>query len=128
MQPTFMSHIVGQRVKGQSISKIIDVRRNDAGIAALAPLWRRDAQHLCQPHPPSKSAWKCAAIFTGKSRPFLLKNSDRLQPSSIITRITNDVTQIQNFINGSMRIMMKAPITRIGAIALIILRHRNRFP
>ena len=48
------------------------------------------------------------------------ENIDRLQPSSIITRITNDVTQIQNFINGSMRIMMKAPIICIGALILII--------
>ena len=33
------------------------------------------------------------------------ENIDRLSPSSIITRITNDVTQIQNFINSSMRKM-----------------------
>ena len=32
-----------------------------------------------------------------------LANIDRLQPASIITRITNDVTQIQDFINGLMR-------------------------
>ena len=35
------------------------------------------------------------------------ENVDRLQPAAIITRITNDVTQIQNFVNGTMRIMMK---------------------
>ncbi|MCQ2401965.1 MAG: hypothetical protein MJ059_08625 [Lachnospiraceae bacterium] len=35
-----------------------------------------------------------------------LENIDRLKPASIITRATNDVTQIQNFIyrSGSFRV------------------------
>ena len=53
---------------------------------------------------------------------------DRLKPASLITRITNDVTQIQNFINGCMRIMVKAPITCIGAIALIIIQTPGLVP
>lgn len=48
------------------------------------------------------------------------KNIDKLEPASLVTRLTNDVTQIQNFINGCMRILVKAPITCIGAIILII--------
>ena len=56
------------------------------------------------------------------------ENIDRISPSSIITRITNDVTQIQNFINGSMRIMMKAPITCVGAIVLIIVQTPGQLP
>ncbi len=56
------------------------------------------------------------------------ENIDRLSTASIITRITNDVTQIQNFINGSMRIMMKAPITCVGAIVLIIVQTPGQLP
>ena len=56
------------------------------------------------------------------------ENIDRLNPSHIITRITNDVTQIQNFINGIMRIMLKAPVTCIGAIILIILQTPRTAP
>ena len=55
-----------------------------------------------------------------------LENIDRLQPASIITRITNDVTQIQDFVMSLMRMMVKAPITCVGAIILIISRHRSR--
>ena len=55
-----------------------------------------------------------------KVQSFSLVNVDRLEPASLITRITNDVSQIQNFINGCMRILVKAPITCIGAIILII--------
>lgn len=56
------------------------------------------------------------------------ENIDRLQPASIITRITNDVTQIQTFINSSMRILTKAPITCIGAIVLIIVQTPRQTP
>ncbi len=55
-----------------------------------------------------------------KIQSFSLENIDKLEPASLITRITNDVSQIQNFINGCMRILVKAPITCIGAIILII--------
>ncbi|MBR4779864.1 MAG: ABC transporter ATP-binding protein, partial [Lachnospiraceae bacterium] len=57
-----------------------------------------------------------------------LENIDRLQPASIITRITNDVTQIQDFINSIMRIMIKAPITGIGAVVLIIIQTPKQAP
>ena len=63
-----------------------------------------------------------------KVQTFSFENIDRLQPASLITRITNDVTQIQNFINGCMRILVKAPITCVGAIALIIIQTPAQIP
>lgn len=57
-----------------------------------------------------------------------LENIDRLEPASIITRITNDVTQVQEFINSLMRMVFKAPITCIGAIVLIILQTPRQAP
>lgn len=51
-----------------------------------------------------------------------------MQPAGIITRITNDVTQIQEFINSMMRMMVKAPITCIGAVALIIMQTPRQAP
>lgn len=57
-----------------------------------------------------------------------MENIDRLRPASIITRITNDVAQIQEFINGIMRIMVKAPIIGIGAIILIMIQTPGQAP
>ena len=57
-----------------------------------------------------------------------LENIDRLQPASIITRITNDVTQIQEFVNGCMRVMAKAPITCTGALILLALQTPWQIP
>lgn len=43
---------------------------------------------------------------------------DRMESGSLITRMTNDTSQIILFVNGIMRIFLKAPITGIGSIIL----------
>ncbi len=43
---------------------------------------------------------------------------DKIESGSLITRMTNDTNQIIQFVNGIMRIFMKAPITCIGSIVL----------
>lgn len=43
---------------------------------------------------------------------------DKLESGLLITRMTNDSSQVTQFINGLMRIFMKAPITCIGSIVL----------
>lgn len=40
--------------------------------------------------------------------------------ASLITRLTNDVTQIQMFVNGLMRIFVKAPILAIGGLIMAV--------
>ena len=43
---------------------------------------------------------------------------DSFEGGSLITRETNDITQMQNFVNGLMRIFAKAPFICIGAITM----------
>lgn len=45
---------------------------------------------------------------------------DKFERASLITRLTNDVTQVQHFVNGLMRIFAKAPILAIGALIMAI--------
>lgn len=49
---------------------------------------------------------------------FSEKGADSIESGSLITRMTNDTTQVIQFINGIMRIFMKAPVTCIGSIIL----------
>lgn len=64
----------------------------------------------------------------GRIQAFSFQNIDALDPASLITRVTNDCTQVQNFINGCMRVLVKAPITCVGAIVLILLRTPEELP
>lgn len=46
------------------------------------------------------------------------KNIDTLKTSSLITRLTNDVTQMQQFFQQLMRIMVRAPLMLVGSVFL----------
>lgn len=52
---------------------------------------------------------------------FSFSNIDRLQTGSLITRITSDVTQVQNVIQASMRLLFRAPFMFIGAIVMVFM-------
>lgn len=49
---------------------------------------------------------------------FSFANIDDFSTGSLITRITNDITQIQNFIMTLMRSMLRTPIMLIGATVM----------
>lgn len=63
-----------------------------------------------------------------KIQSFSFENIDHLETASLITRITNDVSQIQSFVTGCMRILVKAPIICIGAIGFIIVQTPAQIP
>ena len=44
--------------------------------------------------------------------------ADEIESGSLITRMTNDTSQIVQFVNGIMRVFLKAPILCIGSIVL----------
>ena len=45
----------------------------------------------------------------------------RFETASLVTRLTNDVTQTQNFVNGMMRIFVKAPLLFLGSIVMAVI-------
>lgn len=52
---------------------------------------------------------------------FSYKNLDKLETGSIITRLTNDITNIRMMTNMSLRLMFRAPFMLIGSITLAII-------
>ena len=46
---------------------------------------------------------------------------DKLKTSSLITRLTNDVTQLQMMMNMALRMMVRAPLTAIGGLIMAII-------
>lgn len=48
------------------------------------------------------------------------QNIDKFDRASLITRLTNDVTQIQTFTNGLMRIFVRAPLLCIGSLIMAV--------
>ena len=56
-----------------------------------------------------------------KVQKFSFSNIDKFQTGSLVTRLTNDITQIQNFINTLLRMALRAPGMMIGALVMAIL-------
>lgn len=56
-----------------------------------------------------------------KIQAFSFSNFNRFPTSSLITRMTNDVTQIQNTVFMSLRIMLRAPLLVIGGAVMALL-------
>ena len=49
---------------------------------------------------------------------FSESSADKISTGSLITRMTGDINQVVQFVNGMMRVFIKAPITCIGSILL----------
>ena len=51
---------------------------------------------------------------------FSFSEIDRFPTGSLVTRLTNDVTQMQNFVNMLLRMCMRSPIMLIGALVMAV--------
>ncbi|MEG1132230.1 MAG: ABC transporter transmembrane domain-containing protein [Romboutsia sp.] len=55
-----------------------------------------------------------------KINQYSLRQIDKITRASLITRTTNDVTQLQQFVHGMMRVFIKSPIVCLGSFILAI--------
>lgn len=127
MQPAMMERIVDEGVKNADVRRILTSGIIMVGIAALGALGAV-MRNIYASRTSQTIGREIRSDLYRKVQSLSLENIDRFQPASIITRITNDVTQIQEFVNGCMRIMAKAPITCIGAIVLLAIQTPWQIP
>lgn len=60
-----------------------------------------------------------ASVFR-KIQSFSFSTLDRFKASTLITRLTNDITQLQNLVMMSLRIVVRAPLLFLGGIIMTI--------
>ena len=56
-----------------------------------------------------------------KVQSFSFENIDKFSAGSLVTRLTNDVTQLQNFVNMLLRMALRSPGMMIGALIMAIM-------
>ena len=120
-QPTYMSMIVDEGVTRADSSAIahygiimLIIAGIDAGAAIVRSIFSARLGQMV--------AKDLRRDVYKKTQSLSLENIERISTASIITRITNDVTQVQDFVQGVTRIIFRAPIITISAIVMIILR------
>jgi ATP-binding cassette subfamily B protein len=57
-----------------------------------------------------------------KVQQFSFANIDKFSASSLVTRMTNDVTQLQTFVNMLLRMALRSPGMLIGGIVMAIIK------
>lgn len=127
LQPTFMAHIVDDGVKNADIRTILFYGVIMLGIALMGALGAV-MRNIFASRTSQIVGKELRSDMFCKIQTLSLENIDRLQPSSLITRITNDVTQVQEFVNSCMRMTVKAPITCIGAVILVSIQTPRQVP
>ena len=55
-----------------------------------------------------------------KVQTFSFSNIDKFSTASLVTRLTNDITQVQNFVNMLLRMCLHAPGMLIGALIMAL--------
>ena len=122
--PNLMSDIVNNGIVGQSLDEVYKYGRYmlyvTIGFMACAIL----ATFMASKVSAGFGRNLRDAIYK-KVQKFSLAEFKKISTSSLITRTTNDVTQVQQLVLMSMRMMIQAPLMCIGGIIMAVSKNKE---
>ncbi|WP_053217916.1 ABC transporter ATP-binding protein [Virgibacillus senegalensis] len=117
IQPLIMAAIIDQGIVEQDMGRVVLWGAVLLGMSLLA-----FAAGILNSFFASKvsqgTAYDLRKDVYGRIQRFSVMQIQRFATSSLITRLTNDVTQIQSLIFMAMRIMLRAPLFIIGGVVM----------
>ncbi|MFD4818300.1 ABC transporter ATP-binding protein [Peribacillus butanolivorans] len=119
LQPLFIAKIIDDGILQKDLSVVIKWGSIMVGLSIFSFLGgivnSFTASHVSQSfgHDVRKSLF-------GKIQAFSFANLNNIPTSSLITRMTNDVTQLQNTVFMGLRIMARAPLIVLGGAIMAI--------
>jgi len=119
IQPTLMTNIVGKGIQSQSAGYIVGTGLLMIFVAFLAIL-AGFGNARCSAVAGVGFAAKLRRGLFAKVQEFSFHNIDHFSTASLATRLTNDVTQMQNAAIMSLRIMLRAPMMFVFALIMAI--------
>lgn len=117
LSPTLMSNIINTGIGQGSLSEVYYWGMLMLAVTAIGACFAVTRNFLASKVSQRMGADLRYDLFE-KIIHFSELNTDTIESGSLITRMTNDTSQITQFVNGIMRIFLKAPITCIGSIVL----------
>ena len=115
--PPLMSHIINDGIELGMIQNVYLWGGRMIFAAALGAVFAVSRNIIASKVSQSFGADLRYDLFS-KILNFRQGSADKIDSGSLIIRMTNDVTQLTQFVNGTMRIFFKAPLTCIGSIIL----------
>ncbi|MBN2625902.1 MAG: ABC transporter ATP-binding protein, partial [Spirochaetales bacterium] len=122
--PTLMSDIVNKGITNSDINYILTTGLLMLVVALGGSLCAVLASYLSSHIAIGFSERLRERIFS-KVFSFSLNEFDRIGTPSLVTRSTNDVTQIQNVLIMVQRMMFTAPVTAVGGMILALKKDRD---
>lgn len=117
LQPTLMADIVDKGIANGNIPFIIHTGLIMIAVAVLGIVGGMGCTVFASIAALNFGTDLRQDLFT-KIQSFSFNSLDKFKTASLITRLTNDVMQVQNFVLALMRIMVRAPLLCIGGIIM----------
>lgn len=117
--PRFMAQIINNGVANQNVGYIVGMGILMLITALLMMLGGVGGAYFGAKGAISFGADVRRDVFA-KVQTFSFSNIDKFSTGSLVTRLTNDVTQIQNFTNMLLRMCLRSPGMLIGALIMAI--------
>lgn len=118
-QPTIMSQIIDVGVTGRRLDYVLSMGGLMLLITAAGAL-AAFARNLLSSNVSQKMGTELRLDLYVKIQNLSFANINSLDRASLVTRLTNDVTQVQALVNGLMRIALKAPLLCLGSLVLAV--------
>ena len=119
MQPTIMAKIIDEGVVNRDIHYVLKMGSLMIAITAFGAVSASTRSVMASIVSQNFGTELRSDLFK-KVQELSFKNLDKFDRASLITRLTNDVTQVQVFVNGLMRIFVKAPLLAIGGLVMAV--------
>ncbi len=119
IQPVMLARIVDEGVARLDLDRVLDfggIMLLLTGVGAMAATTR----NLVSSRVSQRFGMELRADLYRHIQSLPLAGLDKFDRASLVTRITNDVTQVQNFVNGLMRIFVRAPLLCIGSLIMAV--------
>lgn len=117
LQPTIMSKVIDVGVKSKNLNYVL----SKGGLMLLVTFIGAVGavvRNIVSSNVSQKFGAELRGDLFKKIQSLSFENIDKLEQASLVSRLTNDVTQLQMFVHGTMRIFVKAPIVCIGSIIM----------
>jgi ATP-binding cassette, subfamily B, multidrug efflux pump len=116
-QPTLMSNIIDGGVKGGRMGYIALIGAIMAGVTVVG-MFGGIGCTVFASIAAMRTATDLRSDLFRKVQSFSFDGLDSFSTGSLVTRLTNDVVQVQNLILTMLRIMVRAPLLCIGGIVM----------
>lgn len=117
LQPTIMAMIIDKGVAERDMDYVLRMGGLMLLITALGAV-AASMRNLLSSYVSQNFGALLRSDLFRKIQSLSFENVNKFDRASLVTRLTNDVNQVQVFVNGMMRIFVKAPLLCIGGLIM----------